>query len=126
MAMKRTIRSMEGPGIRKLRPAMAAPKAARTGWEENGLRPTIDYPQEGEMVYPGHYAVRIGAPGAEAVELSINEGPWLECRKSVGYFWHDWDAGHFGGCSLIARAKVRDKWARSASRVCVVASPAPI
>ena len=51
---------------------------------------SIDYPQEGETVTGRDYTFRINAPqDAPAVELSINQGPWLPCRQASGYWWFD-------------------------------------
>ena len=59
--------------------------------ESAGGRVALDYPQPGEKITAGRYTFRAGAVGEiERVEISVNQGPWLPCRYSVGYWWHDW------------------------------------
>lgn len=50
----------------------------------------IDYPFESENINGCHYAVRVGASGHGYVELSFNNGEWVPCRFSSGYWWFDW------------------------------------
>ncbi|MDR1243783.1 MAG: hypothetical protein LBJ79_01135 [Endomicrobium sp.] len=50
----------------------------------------IDYPVESEAISSCHYAVRVGASGDGYVELSFNNGEWVPCRFSSGYWWFDW------------------------------------
>ncbi|MFH1723708.1 MAG: hypothetical protein ABII00_03690 [Elusimicrobiota bacterium] len=73
--------------------------------EEVAARGTIrvDYPRFNEMVAPGDYTVRIDSPGGKPVEVSIDDGPWQDCRPSVGYWWFDWMAGRPGRHKLAAR-----------------------
>lgn len=53
---------------------------------------TIDYPQEDEVITSQHYTFRISAPiSALKVDVSIDGGNWQPCRKSMGYWWFDWD-----------------------------------
>jgi len=51
---------------------------------------SIDYPQAGETVFPGHYAIRITAPEAAKTEISIDNSPWQPCREELGHWWYDW------------------------------------
>lgn len=63
----------------------------------------LDYPQLGETVVSPQYTFRIGAEGAPAVEISINDGPWQPCRESVGFWWYDWRPDASGPCTAVAR-----------------------
>ena len=65
---------------RRKTPAEAAPVAPPAS--------QIDYPQEGEKIIPGHYAIRISADATD-VEINVS-GDWKKCRTSVGFFWYDW------------------------------------
>lgn len=51
---------------------------------------SIDFPQRGEVVMSPEYTLRIEAPGAQRVEVSIDGGEWQPCRHAVGYWWFDW------------------------------------
>lgn len=51
---------------------------------------SVDFPQAGEGVLPGHYAIRITAPEAARVEISIDNSPWQPCREDSGHWWYDW------------------------------------
>ena len=95
----------------------AAPKAA----PKPKLEVTIDYPQADEAVRAGRYSIRITASGAGQAQLRVDGGDWLDCRESVGHFWHDWEPRP-GEFSLAARARVgKGRWAVSAERPCRVA-----
>ena len=50
------------------------------------LQASIDYPKAGEAVRPPSYTVRIGAPEADAVSLSVDNGGWEPCRRAAGYW----------------------------------------
>lgn len=67
----------------------------------------IDYPKEGEILNPKHYAVRISASDGE-VELSIDGSDWISCRKSVGYYWFDWYYILPGKHKCLARKKLAE------------------
>jgi hypothetical protein len=98
-------------------PARAAATATAP---KTRLEVMIDFPQEGDVVRPGHYAVRVGAAGAGQVQFRVGEGPWQECRESVGYWWFDW-APESGPTRLSARARVgKGRWASASERACVV------
>ncbi len=95
--------------------AAPAPKAR--------LEVSIDFPQEGDVVRPGHYAARVCDAGAGQVQFRVGEGPWLDCRESVGYHWYDW-APESGPVRLSARARVgKGRWAAAPERACVVVGP---
>ena len=62
----------------------------------------LDYPKEGEIITSPHYTLRFGATDeAQMVEVSIDGGPWQECRKAGGHFWFDW-AHYMSGRHVIA------------------------
>ena len=106
-------------------PAAAKPKATRKAAPAGPSAPTeilfreepnphlqpvppyiwIDHPQEGERLYAAHYVMRLGVGGAEAVEISINQGPWQPCRLTSGYWWYDWSAIPKGKHALVARMR---------------------
>lgn len=72
----------------------------------SGAVPSVDFPREGEALSAAGYTFRIGCPGeAREVEVSIDSGPWLPCRFSVGYWWHDFGGGEIGRHSVSARAR---------------------
>ncbi|MCG3204923.1 MAG: hypothetical protein KCHDKBKB_01640 [Elusimicrobia bacterium] len=88
-----------------------------------GFEAVIDYPQKGETIMPGHYAVRISGTPETDVEVSINGGPWQCCRADAGFYWFDWWAEP-GDARLLARFKDADNdWRESKSRQVVVENP---
>lgn len=67
-------------------------------------RPAIDYPVAGETIVSSHYTFRLSAPEtAQSVDVSIDQGPWLACRKAEGFWWCDWSGFGDGAHELIAR-----------------------
>ena len=77
----------------------------------------IEYPQEGEQVMPGHYAVRIGAPAGAEVAFSADGKTWGGCRFSVGHYWFDWNPSSAGKAKLAARFRVGNgRWTKTAVR----------
>ena len=50
----------------------------------------IDFPRAGEAVTGPEYTLRIMAPAAERVEVSIDNAGWEPCRESLGLWWYDW------------------------------------
>jgi len=68
----------------------------------------IDYPQSGETLYAGTYSIRISAPTAEHVEVSINSGEWLVCRLQSGFWWYDWALWGPGSLTIMARMRTPD------------------
>lgn len=79
----------------------------------------LDHPGKGESVRPGHYAIRVGADGAEEVQIVIDAGSWVHCRPAVGYFWCDWWAVP-GEHRVAVRARWGRLWKRSPLRACRV------
>jgi hypothetical protein len=82
----------------------------------------IDYPNEEEIISGIHYALRIGASRNGYVEISFNDGEWLPCRFSGGYWWFDWldiIPGHYSvSARLISHSG--DVIAESSKRKCKV------
>lgn len=111
--------------VRKTAPAAVAPAVGVPARKKPAASPklsvSVDYPQEGERVLPGHYAVRITAAGAEAVEVRLDGTDWLACRESLGHFWYDWAPQKPGPVTLAARARRgKGRWAASPERSCFV------
>lgn len=72
------------------------------------IRPEIEYPQQSEMIVSPQYTFRIGAPaGAESVDVSIDQGPWLACRSVAGFWWYDWSGYEAGEHEIISRTRGR-------------------
>jgi hypothetical protein len=87
--------------------------------ESAALDVSIDFPAEGEGVQTNHYAVRVCAPGATEVELSIDGSAWTACRSAVGFFWYDWYPKEAGAHRLAARARIgTSSWKSSGIRAC--------
>jgi hypothetical protein len=63
----------------------------------------VDFPAAGERVASREYTFRITARAEGEVEISIDEGPWLPCRRAVGFWWHDWSGYAAGEHSVSAR-----------------------
>ncbi|HVE13224.1 MAG TPA: hypothetical protein VNI01_07515, partial [Elusimicrobiota bacterium] len=59
-------------------------------------------PQQDEVLLGESYTFRVSAPETARVEVSLDGGPWLECRASVGFWWYDW-ACAAGKHALTAR-----------------------
>jgi hypothetical protein len=91
------------PKVRKT----AAPKKPKTAPAKvsgpRGSYIVIDHPAEGEVVSGPAYCMRLGASGNGSVEVSINGGDWAPCRRSVGYWWFDWEDYAPGSHELTAR-----------------------
>lgn len=101
----------------KPRRAASAPKTPA----KPKLSAVLDYPQDGEAVRPGHYAVRVAAAGAGQVQVRIDDAPWFDCRQSVGHFWLDWSPVE-GERRLQARARSgKGRWSACAERIVNVA-----
>ena len=64
---------------------------------------TIDYPKTGEVIWSGHYAVRISGGLCEEVEISIDGGNWALCRHEAGHCWFDLHGIKDGVHELTAR-----------------------
>ena len=82
------------------------------------MAPNIDYPRPGDIVWAGHYAIRISGCKGEC-QVAIDEGAWLPCRVNDGFHWFDWDATAPGRHRIMLRAKIGNKWFR-AQRSCEV------
>ncbi|MBI5244696.1 MAG: hypothetical protein HY922_13590 [Elusimicrobia bacterium] len=81
----------------------------------------VQYPQEGEKVYKGHYAVRVDIQNVQNVQLSINSGDWQDCREASGHYWFDWYPAEAGSFRIVARALGPDGGeAKSTIRTCKV------
>ena len=79
----------------------------------------IDYPQQNERLFAPMYVMRLGVGGAEAVEISIDKGPWQPCRLTSGYWWYDWAAIPTGKHQLVARMRTTDgRWFKTPPRSC--------
>lgn len=110
--------NVTGPKKTKAPKAKAAPKPAKAP------AVMLEYPQTGETVRPGHYAVRIAAKPEVCVEVSVDGGPWQPCREAVGYYWYDWTPTEVGEHTLVARAKNGGpRFAKSEERSVVVETP---
>lgn len=67
-------------------------------------RPAVDYPASGETVVSAQYTIRLSAPEkTEGLDVSIDQGPWLPCRKAEGFWWYDWSGYGDGAHAVIAR-----------------------
>ena len=90
------------------------------------IRPEIEIPRLGETVISPSYTFRVGvAADAESVEISIDHGRWLPCRRVAGYWWHDWSGYDDGRHTVKARARGRDgRWLFSLPHDFMVATTA--
>lgn len=69
----------------------------------------MDYPKGMEAVTSPHYTLRFTtSPETQLVEVSIDGGPWSECRKAGGHFWFDWANYMSGRHEIVARAMLAD------------------
>ena len=82
------------------------------------LAPNIDYPQAGEKVQAGNYAVRISGCSSEC-QVSIDDGDWQSCRSADGYCWYDWCPTATGRHRISARIRNSNKWVKT-QRTCEV------
>lgn len=67
--------------------------------------PVIDYPREGDVLSPVHYAVRISPGPSQGVAISIDDGSWQPCRPAAGHYWFDWVKPSKGAHILIVRSQ---------------------
>ncbi|MBV9079911.1 MAG: hypothetical protein JO102_02190, partial [Elusimicrobia bacterium] len=104
---------------KKAEPA-APKKTAAAPAAKAASKPSIDFPVEGELVLPGHYAVRVSAPEGSGPEISTDGKQWNACRPAVGYFWFDWWPSAKGRVTLQLRLKANGKWTKVAERGCSV------
>ena len=105
---KKSILSVKIPGL------------SRTVAEKSTESPKIkiDYPQEGERVRRGHYAIRISAGGGQC-QAAIDESSWQDCRNDAGYSWLDWFPEKPGAHRITVRTRLSGRWIK-AQRVCDV------
>jgi hypothetical protein len=80
--------------------------------------PGIDYPQQGEKVQVGHYAVRISGCTGEC-QVSIDDGDWQNCRNAEGFWWYDWSADQPGTHRISVRTRIGAAWVKT-NRSCNV------
>jgi hypothetical protein len=67
----------------------------------------MDYPKESEFITSPHYTLRFAASDdAQVVDVSIDGGPWRECRKDGRHFWFDWANYMSGRHEIVARARL--------------------
>lgn len=69
---------------------------------------TIDYPQASETIVSTNYTLRLDGGPAAAVQVSIDDGPWTDCRRDVGYWWFDWCGYETGRHEVKAQALSAD------------------
>jgi hypothetical protein len=87
------------------------------------IRPDIEYPQDGETIVSREYTLRIAGPASgESMDISIDQGPWLACRKGAGSWWYDWSGYADGDHEIIARTRgANGRWRMSAPRELIIA-----
>jgi len=69
----------------------------------------MDYPQASESITSPHYTLRFAASDeTQTVDVSIDGGPWRECRKSGHHFWFDWANYMSGRHEIVARARLQN------------------
>lgn len=101
-------------------PKTRRPAAVKTASKKPRLEAAVDHPQEGEVVRPGHYSIRLTAAGAGQAQVRLDGGEWRDCREAVGHFWFDW-APRTGPARIEARARAgKGRWAAAPARACVV------
>jgi len=81
------------------------------GMKEPASQISIDYPQPGENVSVGHYAVRISGCKGEC-EVAIEDGEWQPCRPDGGHCWLDWSPTKPGTYRILARVRDGNKWVK--------------
>lgn len=83
---------------------------------------SVDFPQRNETIVSGDYSLRVSAPqDCRKVEVSIDAGPWMECRAAVGHWWYDWSGYADGRHEVVARALTADeRWVPSEPRKLLV------
>src|SRR5689334_14899953 len=103
---------------KKISAAKAAPKRAAKAPAKKraALAVSIDYPQHGEVVRAGHYAIRLTASGATSAQVRVGGGECADCRAAVGHYWLDWSPAA-GNPVIEARARSgKGRWAAAAAR----------
>jgi hypothetical protein len=87
--------------------------------EEKQNNLNIDYPQVGEPVARGHYAIRISGCEGECQVTIDGTGVWQECRRDGGFQWFDWTPSETGAHRISVRARAGNKWVKT-DRTCRV------
>jgi len=87
--------------------------------EEKLSKLSIDYPQVGEKVACGHYAIRISGCEGECQITIDGTGDWQNCRCDGGFNWFDWNPTETGAHRISVRTHVANKWVK-ADRTCRV------
>jgi hypothetical protein len=77
---------------------------------------SVDYPQVGEILTSGEYAIRISTSATEGVDISIDGKEWQPCRESVGFWWYDWSGFGAGVHTVVARISVGKRTLKSKPR----------
>ena len=73
---------------------------------QDNIGTVMDYPCPNEQVDGPNYTFRIGAPeDVELVEIRLDGGEWIACRKSQGFWWYDWESTQPGPHTARARAR---------------------
>lgn len=98
---KTTVKTTAEKTVKTTAKKPAAPKTNKLNVTANAYV-TIDYPLADETIRQCHYVFRIGASSNGHVELCLNNGEWMPCRHSVGYWWYDWNATS-GNYTAMAR-----------------------
>lgn len=118
---KTTGGTMPIKSVTRARRASIDKKVAAPSSRADAADALIDFPQEGELVLQGHYAVRISAEPGMDVEISSDEKEWSPTRPSVGFHWFDWTAVAPGRTVLSLRVKVgKGRWKKVSERECIV------
>lgn len=91
------------------------------------IRPSVEYPMQDEKIVSPAYTLRIGAPaGAEAVDVSIDQGEWRPCRPASGFWWYDWSGYEDGEHEAVARTRGHGgRWLVSEPHEFMVATAPP-
>lgn len=77
----------------------------------------IDYPMNNDTVFCGHYCFRLGSlRDVPYMRISINGGPWQECRRANGYWWFDWWNFQTGSFTAEACSEIDGKTVKTAKR----------
>jgi len=110
------------PLVKSRRPLAAEKKPSSSALTPGGaVEVTVDFPHEGELVLPGHYAVRVSAQPGYDVEISTDGKEWSLTRPSVGFHWFDWWPSASGRTVLSARVKSgKGRWKKVSERECIV------
>lgn len=74
---------------------------------------TLDLPAPGEAVTSPYYSLRLDAPEASFVAISIDGGRWVPCRFSAGYWWYEWTGYRPGRHVINAQTRASDGTIRS-------------